>query len=1011
MISGFRWTVCVRRVRHLSTALLTACLWVGALPADGQPLVPLSDQVQEPLLPTGISRDSVELSGQYAYVWSEADGSQVIQFVGSFELLTGARRLRAQAAVVWMSRAVWQDKSYYHYEVFLWREARLIEATGTVTSGPALFVTFNSYQPAEVRADATTRDSSADTDLYHEASRIRQTIAQTGVVTTRPEDMRIVPIGTAAQPAPPRVRPAVSFYGKEQQINQKEGFVTLIGDVYVSQGLIESAEFLEIRADAAVLFLTRPESGPRTSEDTEAPAETPGAARRPAPGILEGPGPARLSDQLGREVAGAYLEGNVILTRGEQMIRTPQVYYDFENERALMLDAVMRTPILDRNVPLYVRARQVRQLSSTEFAARRAMISTSEFHTPHVYLGAEKVFVTDRTPRDEAGRITGIAAGQYKAYDTTLNVEGVPILYWPYSQGDFQQTENTLRSAKFGYSDDFGITAQTKWYLFKLLGLQMPDGWDSALRLDYFSERGPGVGVDFDYETENYFGLFRGYYINDHGDDELGPLFSGPPEHDNRGRVTWRHRQYLPKDWELSLEVDYLSDPTFLWEFFPSQWFDEPHDTAVYLKKQRDNWAFTLLGQWRINDFITQTEHLPDAAFHLIGEPLGEFASLFSETHVGAVRFRPADCLNASNSDPDFLNPDVYRFLGVTPCYPWPVAYAPPQGRAADSSRVTFRAVTREEVHVPLKIGDFKLAPFATGRVGYWGDSPAEGGLTQGYGNIGARFGTQFWRLFEEVTSRLFDVNGVRHVIKPEFTGWLAAANKNSSDLFPFDQSIEGINDFSGASLAVRQRWQTKRGGPGRWRVVDWITWDVQMGVFDDAPDNQTPIGHTYLSRPENSIARNNITSDFSYRISDTTAILSDCNWDMTDGNMDLFNISYAVERTPRFSYFVGYRKIHDTDSNLLGIGANYEINTKHTVAVREYFDLERGDTETFDITIIRRFPRWYAALTFGVDNIEDNVNVSVSVWPEGVPEAAIGSKRYTGLATSTGINAQTREQ
>ena len=195
----------------------------------------------------------------------------------------------------------------------------------------------------------------------------------------------------------------------------------------------------------------------------------------------------------------------------------------------------------------------------------------------------------------------------------------------------------------------------------------MPDGWDSALRLDYFSERGPGIGVDFDYETENYFGLFRGYYINDQGDDDLGPLFSGPPEHDNRGRVTWRHRQYLPKDWELSLEVDYLSDPTFLWEFFPSQWFDEPHDTAVYLKKQRDNWAFTLLGQWRINDFITQTEHLPDAAFHLIGEPLGEFASLFSETHVGAVRFRPADCLDAFNSDPDFLNPDVYRFLGVTP--------------------------------------------------------------------------------------------------------------------------------------------------------------------------------------------------------------------------------------------------------------------------------------------------------------------------------------------------------
>jgi len=966
-----------RRGLAWGVAVMTA----GAAAAFSQPLVPLDDRPAEPILPAAISRDAVELSGQYAYLWAADENTQVIQYQGSFELLTGARRMTAQAAVVWMTRAVWQNRGYYHYQVFLWRDARLIEAAGTVTSGPALFVTFNSYEAAEVRADATVAQSSADTDLYREAVRIRETIEKAGPVTTQPGQLRVVPFGPgAAAPVQPRVRPLVQYRGDRQTINEKEGLATAIGHVYVSQGLLESESFLEIRADAAVLFLA-----PRESETAPplAAATRPGPEGAPAAEAAQRPDREGLAQALGRSVSGAYLEGNVVLTRGEQMIRAPQIYYDFENDRALILDAVFRGVIPERDLPLYVRARKIRQLSSTEYMAEKAMLSTSEFHTPHVYLGADKVVLVDRTPRTLDGRVTGPIAGQYRAYHTTLNLEGVPVLYWPYAQGDFRQTENLLRSARFAYSDDFGATAQTKWYLFNLLGLETPEGWDSALRLDYFSERGPGVGIDLDYRTENAFGLFRGYYINDQGEDELGPFRSGEPDTENRGRLLWRHRQYLPRDWQLTLEFSYLSDPTFLEEYFKSEWFEEKEqETLVYLKKQRDNWAFTLLANWRINDFLTQTEHLPDAAFHLVGEPLGEFASFYSESHLGTARYRPDD----------------RRLIN--------------QDRADNTSRsdITFRGVTREEIDFPLKLGPVNVVPFAVGRYGYWDGSPHSGSLSQGFGMVGARGGTRFWRLYEDVRSRLFDVNGVRHIIEPEFTGWLSAANENSFDLHPFDPAIEGVDDFSGASFAIRQRWQTRRGGPGRWRTVDWITLDVEAGAFADAPRDELPTGYVFSARPENSIARNHVRANASYRVSDTTAILADANWDLNDDNMDRFGLSYAVERTPRFSYFLGYRRIHETDSNLLGFGANYQINSKHTLALREYFDLERGSTETFDLTIIRRFPRWYAALTLGLDEIEDTMHISLAVWPEGVPEAALGSRRYTGLATSTGINAQQRD-
>ena len=275
------------------------------------------------------------------------------------------------------------------------------------------------------------------------------------------------------------------------------------------------------------------------------------------------------------------------------------------------------------------------------------------------------------------------------------------------------------------------------------------------------------------------------------------------------------------------------------------------------------------------------------------------------------------------------------------------------------------------------------------------------------FGSLGVRAGTQFWRLFEDISSDLLDVHGVRHIIRPEMTAWVSGTNTDSIELHPFDAGIENIDDFYGTSLALRQRWQTKRGGPGRWQVVDWITFDVEFNFFGNEPDNGLPIGRFYDSRPENSVARSHIRTDFMYRISDTTTILSDSNFDLNDGNMDLFDLSYAVERTPRLSYFVGYRRIGDTDSNLLGAGANYIINEKHRLAVRTYYDCERSETEQFDITLVRKFPRWYAALTFAMEQINDNISVGLSLWPEGAPQAAIGNRRFTRLATSTGIRPE----
>jgi hypothetical protein len=43
---------------------------------------------------------------------------------------------------------------------------------------------------------------------------------------------------------------------------------------------------------------------------------------------------------------------------------------------------------------------------------------------------------------------------------------------------------------------------------------------------------------------------------------------------------------------------------------------------------------------------------------------------------------------------------------------------------------------------------------------------------------------------------------------------------------------VDAINDISAASMGLRQRWQTKRGGPGNERSVDFFSLNVNATYY-----------------------------------------------------------------------------------------------------------------------------------------------------------------------------------
>ena len=98
-------------------------------------------------------------------------------------------------------------------------------------------------------------------------------------------------------------------------------------------------------------------------------------------------------------------------------------------------------------------------------------------------------------------------------------------------------------------------------------------------------------------------------------------------------------------------------------------------------------------------------------------------------------------------------------------------------------------------------------------------------------GGVGVRATTDFWRVDDAVQSDLFDIHRVRHVISPEVTAFVSGQTVDQNHVFVYDPAIDALNNIEGMQLALKQRWQTKRGGPGRWRSVDFLSVDLYTNL------------------------------------------------------------------------------------------------------------------------------------------------------------------------------------
>ncbi len=562
-----------------------------------------------------------------------------------------------------------------------------------------------------------------------------------------------------------------------------------------------------------------------------------------------------------------------------------------------------------------------------------------------------------------------------------------------------------------------GSALQTTWDLFALAGQPDPKNLHADLRLDYFDKRGPAGGVDATWKGEDYRGILRSYGLEDNGTDRLGANRQNVNVlSSDRGRILARHSQDLGDQWTLSLEGTYISDPNFLQQFFNNEYSgDKEHETSFYLKHQDDTSALSFLGKFNLLDFTTVadevddqfvTEKRPEVKYWRIGDSFLDMFTYYSESGVANLH---SDISNYTPIQlslfPSFLGPPAAVVAAKSLTTTFRHGF---EQRGWTINNVV-RGDTRQEVDLPLSVGDLKIAPYVTGRVTAWDDpflDKNSSDTVRLWGSAGVRSSMEFYRVYSDVDSTFWNVHELRHIIEPQFNAFATDSDQNRTDLQPFDRDVEGISRASGLSLALNQKWQTKRGGPGHWRNVDWLTLNVQWNQFfnRDHADNlnnpnsalffpQTPLrGFGFTSRPELSLVQNSVAMDGTWRVGERTRFIAEGNYNTDQERLEQFAGGVAVDQTDTLSYFVGNRYIRALETDEWTFAAQYRLSRKYQLTGSESYDVLVRRNILSSVSILRQFPRFNTSFTVSYDANNADTTFVFSASPEGFPELGIGN-------------------
>jgi len=902
------------------------------------------DRLSGVVLPVLPRASDITIQGLRANAWTVDDTKRLL-VEKNVVISIGAYTFEAEQAIVWINRMPSDAGVVSQIAVFLPAFAKSSNHAVMGAAGENLLVVGSTL--GKVTLDVALLEPTSPTKqgvlirraehrlatyIYNLGTSPPQLSNQPQVITTTEEQTQNEFIKTSLVEDEPRawVQPKSGFVSIAAELvellpDEVENAITVAGNVHLSVRSTAGIDDIEMSAARGVIFLD------------------PGSVRDIASGRVN------ISD-----IHGVYLEGNVIITSNESnyLVRAPQIYYDFETGKAVMLEAVLRTYIKNNRVPLFIRADELRQISANEWIAEGVQASTSAFATPDLAIGATKMTISQQDDGTTYVRSEG----------NTLRFGGVPVMYWPTYDGPAGKIP--LHRAKIGYKKNFGAVIETKWDLFSLLGKPTPQGIDSDLLIDVYTQRGVGVGLDFKYDFGESTGLFNTYLLADSNTQKTMSGIETPVPQSHRGYVLWENETALDAYWTLQTQLSYISDPTFISVWRQSDYQNHlEYETSIYAKYQRENTAFTALASNDLNQFISTSWLLASRQFKVDKTPeLGLFRygeKLFNDTVTWSSETRiMRERMVFQSGTPNQLGllPAAFGFANGNTAISTPLTAA---GLQQDYQK---RLMTRQEFSMPFQLGNITLVPF-TSIQAQWGFDNEDTGQNREenfwFRTVGLRASTQLNRIYNSVDNNLLDLHRLRHVIEPYLTIWNGNSNINVTTIPQYDASIDNLATGTMMWIGVRNKLQTWRGGPGRWYQVDWLTLDTAFLFANNGAVQRHDHPQFFNWRPEYSSIEDAAIVRGTWQFSDSIAFIGNGTWDLDGGAFSRGSIGAELDHGRDVRTFVEYREIANSNDQFLSIGMHYDISKRYSLNFSPSWNFTIDDLQSLHFALTRHYPEF----------------------------------------------------
>jgi hypothetical protein len=966
----------------------------------------------------------IAVAADRALSWTEGN-VEVLHFIGHVSIEQGLLRARMKEAVVWLRKTEADNGKPLPVEIYGEGEVVVDRPQGSNETDDRVFLELRTRDDLRLRNQQRVQQSAANDPFYRRALVFREStgVAKSppntavspavaaGASTSSGSDVKQAVVTTDAQNGKPIIqvqevlpratpelqtpgtpgggaprtptlplilpRGSSNYQVKIEQIGNEYRTV-ITGGVMIFFTQDDGMGIVDIGADRVVMWTRNVDPQkllPSNSENPQ-PREASEGHREQIEFYLEGHVEIRQSTAYGREAA---------VTR---LLIADQAYYDVQRSVALIVHGEVITQPHGAPAPVYFRADEIRQTARNRFEATHGQVFSSYLPSdPDLTVDLANATLEERRVPAKGlfGRPIFDANGQpveltqlwATGEDAVFKFRDVPFFYLPSVEDDLRDPLGPLQNVRIRSDHIFGPGALVDWNLFSLLGANTrPPGTRWTLETDYLSQRGPGIGTFFDTRGLDLFGLpgiyhteARAYFIYDTGEDNLGGPRKFDPPRDLRDRLLFRHYQEIGEDLTFLGQFAWLSDRNFLEQYYKTEFDNDINqETFVYVKDQHDNWALSILAEPRLRWWVTETQWLPRADGYWLGESFFDRLTYFARANIGFASQR----VTSDVSDAFIATPIPDQFDRIRQL---PPSSDTPHYRSID----TGRADLWQELDLPLQLGPFKVVPYGLLDLTYYSETLDDTNVGRIYGGGGVRVSIPFTRVYPDVQSQLFNVNGIAHKINfwvdyryvetnvpfrelPELDRlnddatdqsirdlrqfhlnpppgtitqpndiFLATSPLYDPQLYALRRGLEynadTLDDMQTIRFGIDERWQTKRGIPGHEHIIDWMTLNTSATIFPDSQRDN--FGHTFGL----------LQYDYTWHIGDRTTFVSSGWMDPYTNGGKVFSAGMYLDRPDRANFYVGYRSIEPLGVDAMILASTYQFSPKWRATFSTTYD------------------------------------------------------------------------